>query len=263
VDDGFKTYSGLGKYVEMARNSGTTLDVALERYVNAEQALRQDPIQGLLNIAKNMGLTQQQLQQAFGGAPTAQPPQNGQYQNGANGHDQQGQNDYDDPYVREAVNAALRPVTEEIGSLKTYFETMQKADQERQVSTAQQVIDEFKSSDAYRYFPNVEDTINRLFEGNMVNRTGDFRADLKTAYDMACNLHPEVREALINDRIRKTEEERKAAAAKATEEKRKSTEAKQRAAVSVRGAPSGPASSPTGSKGSVREDLLAAWDGIT
>ncbi len=44
------------KYAELAKQSGTTLDQALERYVNLETKLRQDPVGGLEAVVANLGL---------------------------------------------------------------------------------------------------------------------------------------------------------------------------------------------------------------
>lgn len=265
VNNGFaklRDYKGIDRYAEMAKRSGTTLETALERYVGMENLLRTDPQKGLLAVAHNMGINPQQLHQWFGGGNASAQPQ--PYQNGqGNGYQAPpSQNDYDDPYVRAAVSAALQPVTQELGSLKDFLRGQQTANQERQVSEAQKVIDEFSALPENRYFSDVEGIINNLLEKGMVERTGNFRADLANAYQQACQLHPEVREAIFNDRLSKTEEKRKADAAKAEAERRAKAEAAQRAAVSVTGAPSGnPASTPSGSRGSVRDDLLAAWDG--
>lgn len=268
VDNGFaklRDYKGIDQYAEMAKNSGTTLEAALKNYVGFEQLLQQDPVRGLLAIAQNAGINQQQLRQMFGGtAPAAnQPHQNGQ----ANGASQGAQDEYDDPYVRDAVQkalqSALNPLTEKLSTLETSLQSRDEAHQTRQYAEAQKIVDEFSASDEYRYFSDVEETINRLLTTGVIERSGDFRADLAKAYEQACYLHPEVREALINDRFRKTEEEKRAQADKQTEEKRAKTEAAKRASVSVRGAPSGPVSNPAASKGSVRDDLEAAFDAFS
>jgi hypothetical protein len=259
VNNGFaklRDYKGLDQYAAMAKQSGTTLETALQNYVGMEQMLRRDPKQGLIAIAQNVGLNQQQLAQLFGAAPSHQTGP----ANGATQGDQQATGYEDDPYVQAAVQAALKPVTEKLGSLEGYFQNLKQTDQQRQLSQAQKVVDEFAASDQYRYYSDVEETINNLLVKGLVTRTGDFRADLATAYDMACQLHPEVREALINERISKTEEKRRAEAEKAEADKRAKAASATRAAVSVRGAPSGPVSAPAGSKGGVRDDLAAAWD---
>lgn len=258
VDAGFAQYAGMKDvkpYADMARQSGTTLSAALENYVGMEQLLRKDFREGVFAIAKNMGVSPQQFQQMFGGAPAGQPNQNGQ----TNGATDPAQADLDDPYVKAAVEAALRPVTQQLTTLQSNIHAQQQAAQNRELQSAETVVQEFQASDQYRYFSDVEGTINRLIERGMIELTGNHRADLATAYDMACQLHPEVREALVNDRISKTEAAKQAAAAKAASDKLAKTEAAKRASVSVRGAPSGPVSTPGGSRGDVRADLEAAW----
>lgn len=44
------------KYADMAKQSGTTLDKALDRYVTLENKLRQDPMGGLEAVVANLGL---------------------------------------------------------------------------------------------------------------------------------------------------------------------------------------------------------------
>lgn len=261
VNNGFvklRDYKGLEPFANMARQSGTTLEDAVRNYVGMEQLLRRDFKQGVIAIAQNMGVAPQQLQQIFGGpAPAAQPHQNG-HANGATDQNLS-QDDLNDPYVKAIIENALRPVTQELNTLKTTFQSRAEADQQREQTAAQKIVDEFRASDQYRYFSDVEGTINDLIQKGMIEFSGDYRTDLATAYDMACQLNPEVREALINERLSKAEEKRKAEAAKADADRRAKADAAKRAAVSVRGAPSGPVSMPVNSKGSVRDDLEAAW----
>lgn len=49
-------YEPVKKYAEMAKQSGTTLDQALSRYVQMEEGLRRDPIAGLEAVVANLGL---------------------------------------------------------------------------------------------------------------------------------------------------------------------------------------------------------------
>jgi len=49
-------YEPVRQYAEMAKQSGTTLDQALERYVGMEQQLRQDPMAGLQAVVANLDL---------------------------------------------------------------------------------------------------------------------------------------------------------------------------------------------------------------
>jgi hypothetical protein len=52
-------YEPVKRYAEMAKQSGTTLDQALGRYVEMENALRRDPMAGLQAVVANLGLTKQ------------------------------------------------------------------------------------------------------------------------------------------------------------------------------------------------------------
>jgi hypothetical protein len=52
-------YEPVKRYAEMAKQSGTTLDQALSRYVEMENTLRRDPMAGLQAVVANLGLTKQ------------------------------------------------------------------------------------------------------------------------------------------------------------------------------------------------------------
>jgi hypothetical protein len=47
----------LAEYFELAQRSGTTLKAALTRYVNLENAMRADPVEGICLVLKNMGIS--------------------------------------------------------------------------------------------------------------------------------------------------------------------------------------------------------------
>jgi hypothetical protein len=51
----------LAPFDTMARNSGTTLHEALQRYISAEQLLEHDPLAGLDWLARNYRVTPEQL----------------------------------------------------------------------------------------------------------------------------------------------------------------------------------------------------------
>lgn len=50
-------FEPLRKYAEMAKQHGTDLPTALQRYTNMEAQLRQNPMQGLQAVVSNLGLT--------------------------------------------------------------------------------------------------------------------------------------------------------------------------------------------------------------
>jgi hypothetical protein len=57
---------------------------------------------------------------------------------------------------------------------------------------ANTTIDEFRSDPANKHYERLEGEIARLLTTGQVQRTGDMRADLKTAYDMAVRRNPEI-----------------------------------------------------------------------
>lgn len=63
-------YEPLRPFDEMARQSGTTLERALQGYVGMENLLRSDPVKGVLAICQNAGIDPQGLAQALSGQPS-------------------------------------------------------------------------------------------------------------------------------------------------------------------------------------------------
>lgn len=64
----------LKRFDEMARSGGTTLDQALTAYTNMESMLRTDPVRGMIEVCKNMGIDPAQMAQAMTGQQTGQAP---------------------------------------------------------------------------------------------------------------------------------------------------------------------------------------------
>lgn len=60
-------------FIKMAKDGGTTIDKALNKYVNMENMLRQNPAQGLRALAQNMGWTPQQMAATLTGQQAGQP----------------------------------------------------------------------------------------------------------------------------------------------------------------------------------------------
>lgn len=53
----------LAPYADMAKKGGITLDQALERYVGMESLLRENPVKGIAELLRNVGMTPQQYAQ--------------------------------------------------------------------------------------------------------------------------------------------------------------------------------------------------------
>lgn len=219
ISAGFARYQHLKPFDEMARQSGTTLHDALSRYTNLEGILRQNPDAGMMQVAQNLGWTQAEAAQHFArlaqrlGFQFAGPAQPGQGNPPAN------QNGEDDP-LQAIIAPFMAPVMQELNQLKSTLSQAQQRDQSRLVESASSIVNEFKADPKNRYYQNVEQEISRLLTTGLVQRTGDLRHDLRTAYDMACRMNPEVHDALIRERTEAAEADRKAKEQEAAERAR-------------------------------------------
>jgi hypothetical protein len=210
INNGFRElqhWQAVRPYAELAARSGTTLPEALERYVNIENVLRQDPVAGLLTIANNLGLSPQDLAQTFAAvAGTAAPAHAGGQQP-------------EDP-VLGAIAPVLQQLTQRQQAFESYLARQQAEAQQRVLQTAEQAIEAFASDRSNRYFADVEQEVTRLLQSGLVERTGDFARDLKTAYDLACRMNSSVHEQLVNERLAAQQAEKQQAAQRARQASR-------------------------------------------
>lgn len=192
VNNGFavlRDYRDLKPYAEMAKQHGTTIKEALDNYVGIENLLRRDMGAGLRQICQNFGLDQQQTASLFSQlAGGAQPAAN---QTAVQGDDQ----------LAALLQPFLTPLTQELATLRQQVSERETAHRTAEERTLMQAIDAFAANPANRYYPELQDTMVRMFETGFIPLTGNHTADLKAAYDAAANLVPEVREALIEQRI--------------------------------------------------------------
>lgn len=225
-----RDYKDLKPYAEQARQSGTTLAAALQRYTTMEQTARRDPAQGLMAIAQNIGLSKDQaaglfadLAQKLGAKPVPQPQPPNQT-GGAVAPQATNGSHQDDPLLavlgplleqrlgplEQKFEQRLGPLAQKLGAFETHLTRQFEADQNARSQSVTKAIETFAADPKNRYFPDLEETISRLFETGMVERTGDPASDIQKAYDMAANIHPEVREVLINERLKTKAEGTKA-----------------------------------------------------
>ncbi len=171
VDRGFAKfaeYKPIERYVEMARNSGTTLDKALESYIGIENELKRDFISGVSRICQNQGIHPVALANqilARNGA-SAQPDGAGETQ----AH-------------QTAPGVDLSPIHQELNSLKSWV-------QQQQTATVQTELQRFASDPKHTFFENVKPMMGKLINSGLAET-------LEEAYDKACNLDPEIRSLLI------------------------------------------------------------------
>jgi hypothetical protein len=199
-----RDYKDLKPYAEMAAKHNTTISAALKHYTGLENVLRKDLGAGLAQIVQNYGMNQQQaaqffgtLAQRFGGGQTSvQPTPSGQPQPA-------------DP-LQNLLKPFLDPLQNEVKTLREKLSSREVADRNASEQSLTKAISSFSVRPENRYFADLEETITRLFETGMVPLTGNHEGDLRTAYDTAAQMVPEVREALIDQRLREqVEAERK------------------------------------------------------
>jgi hypothetical protein len=165
----FQEYKPIDRYMEMARQSGTTLDKALENYVGIENRLRQDFPTGIAELCQRQGVHPVALAQAIlarhGVAPS----------NGEAG---------ETPEVRQQTPSVdLSPIHQEINALKSFIEQQQN-------SGVQSEIQRFASDPKHAFFENVKTVMGRLINSGQAETLDD-------AYDQACWANKEIRELLI------------------------------------------------------------------
>lgn len=191
-----KDYKDLKPFADMAAKHNTTISAALMHYTGIENVLRKDLGQGIALILQNYGMNQQQagqffatLAQKYGGqAPAAN-------NNGAVPGAKPGDPLYD------ILKPYLDPVLQRNQQLEQKFTSREQADRNASEQSLAKAIETFSSNPANRFYPDLEESITRLFETGYVPLTGNHEADLRAAYDLAAQMNPDVREALIEQRL--------------------------------------------------------------
>lgn len=145
----------LEQFIDMAQKSGTTLDRALQGYVNLETMLRQDPVKGLTELAKNLGKSPQELGQMLAG---------------------QEQSEGQDPRDQK-----IQQLEQKIQQLEGNFNGVsQTVQQQREAALAEQINDFAEKNPR---FDELSTEIARMLE------TG-YASDLQDAYNKADKLNP-------------------------------------------------------------------------
>lgn len=208
-----RDFKDLKPYAEMAAQQGTTISRALDHYIGIDNLMKRDMAGGLAMCAESYGMDHQQIGQMFlnlaqrYGASVAAPAATNYAP--TNGH--AAAIDENDPLM-EVLQPVLAPIlaqlnelksthSKELTELKSYHTTRVEADRNASVQSLAQEITKFAADPKNIYFHNVEADVARLFEKGMVPLTGNHRADLQTAYDLAVRMHPEIHQALIEKRL--------------------------------------------------------------
>lgn len=170
----FQEYKPIDRYMDMARQSGTTLDKALENYVGIENRLRQDFPTGIAELCQRQGVHPVALANAILARHGASPQQD------ASGDQEQ---------VRQ--QASYDPaVMQKISALENMVRQQADFVQQQQNQGVQTEIQRFASNPEHKFFENVKADMGRLINAGQAESLYD-------AYDMACWANKEIRALLI------------------------------------------------------------------
>lgn len=215
-------YKPLERFVEQARQSGTTLDRALENYTGIERALRADFVGGIANLCQRQGVDPVALANVIFARNGVTPTQPGE----AGAAPQANQN---------AQHVDLSPVMQKIYALENFI-------QQQQSQGVQSEIQRFASDPKNTFFDNVKEQMGHLINAGVAS-------DLADSYDKACWANPEIRGLLIKQQSAPSDQ---SAAAKAA------TQARQ-AAKSITGSPIAGAAK-GGPATSIEDEVRAAFE---
>jgi hypothetical protein len=249
VNTGFAQYAGMKEllpYQQRAQSQGGSLKQMLDGFIGLEEQLRQNPEHGFLTIANRLGISPQRLAQSF----AQYAPSTGQYEQ--QGYQQPADGGYTPQIDPSLLQQHLNPLSQEVSQLRSFVQQIQAAETTRYTTAFNAAQTRFTSEPDSRYFENVKPLMVKLFESGIVPETGDHYADLKAAYEKACNLTPEIAELRINERIAKTDEARRKAEQEAAEKARL-------ASRSITGSPAAGAKDTSDTEDSIEADVRRAY----
>lgn len=142
--------------------SGMTEAQAIAGLVQAQQMLDQDPISGLVQIAKSYGLTRADWLAAAGIGP-------------------EGETEPAAPVQDPRYDALMQ----EVRSLKGTLTQAEQSKQQQAQADIQKTIDEFARDPKHLYFENVKPLMGALLKSGQA-------PDLSAAYQMACRADPRI-----------------------------------------------------------------------
>jgi len=144
----------LDRYFQMADKHGVKLEAALERYVNMETMLAQDPVRGFTEVARNMGLSPQQVAQMLMG----QQPGKG-----------------------DARDTEINQLRQQVQQLQQGYGQVQQSFQQQREQAVMSEIDKFAAE--HPRFEELADEMARMLS------TG-YAEDMPDAYEKADRLRP-------------------------------------------------------------------------
>lgn len=180
-----KEYEAIKPYAEMAKQGGTTIDVALGKYVNMEQAFRTDPARGFRELAQNMQMTPAQMIGHIAAAYNVRPEQLGAHM---------AERPHEYTFQRQPQQQQPQRNTE-VEALKATVAQMQ---QKQVISEVERdIIAPFRAENP-RY-EELKDTIASFLGSAIIPQTLSPHDRLAAAYDMAVRISPSTRAAAAPD----------------------------------------------------------------
>ncbi len=159
-------YKGLDPYVETARQAGTSLPQALDRYMAAEELLSRDFVSGIKSLCQMYNVHPAGLAQVLGGQQ--QGGQQPQQQN------------------------PLAPVFQQMSALQAELANIRQERTQSEQEAVNGQLASFSGDPAHKYFENVRVTMGHLLQSGQAR-------DLKDAYETACWMNPEIRALQIKE----------------------------------------------------------------
>jgi len=174
IDNGFKRYSGLGKFAEEAERNGTTLQNAVSDYVAVETELNKNFFGGIEYLchrfASKLGVHPQELLAGLG------------RRYGASASDGQS----------EQQN--YQPQQIDPRAIADYVTNVVRSEaQQREIDSQVEV---FGADPKNKYFPNLRQDMAHIVQAGELSGKA---VTLQQAYEAACWGHPEIRAILINE----------------------------------------------------------------
>lgn len=217
----------IGPQLDKWRYAGLDEFSGIQTLLSAQKMLDDNPVNGIVLIAKSYGLSPLQLAQHLG-APQAQ------------GHEAAPQA----PHAADPL-AALQPFMQRVQTLEQQLAQQSSSAEAAKIAEARATVAQFAAKPENMYFENVRMDVAKRLES-------DDQLTLEQAYEQAIWASPEIRPLLLKAQ---TADQAKQAAD--TAQRAKASQAKA-ASGSVTGAPAPGAQAPPGPIGSVRETLNAA-----
>ncbi|RUV16962.1 MULTISPECIES: hypothetical protein [unclassified Mesorhizobium] len=176
-------YKPIDRFVDMAKQGGTTLEAALTAYTGMENTLRRDPIAGIEQVCANLRLDPRVvvgemarrygILQNGGATPQPQPSQQQQIQ--------------------------LPPaLVEQLSGLQNTVTQLQRDREASELNATTANVEAFFNDPKNKYADNVSDVMVSLIK--QARASGE-KINLPAIYEKACWMHPEVRDLLINERL--------------------------------------------------------------